>query len=640
MTNRGLVLSCKGGRKHHLMEKKRKLRHSEYYGNQIVSDDLYRRSVNGDNFYNLLKIAQSEDNIRLAYRNIKRNDGSSTAGFDGLTISDIKILDSDEVVHRVQSMFDDYQPQAVRRVFIPKANGDKRPLGIPAIWDRIFQQCILQVLEPICEAKFFKHSYGFRPNRSTHHALARMYYLINRSELHYCVDIDIKGFFDNVNHGKLLKQLWTLGIRDKKLICIISKLLKAKIDGKETPDKGTPQGLSNIVLNELDWWVANQWENFNTSFEFTRPSSKFKCLKRTKLKEGYMIRYADDFKILCRTHNDAQKFFHAVKDFMRTRLGLEINLEKSKIINLRKRKSNFLGFEIWADHQRDSNRKAANRSSNKNKKMIVAHSRMSANAKAMALKKLDAEIKRIQKHPVTKNVWKLNTVIMGIQNYYAAATQITKDLGEINHLISRRMYNRLRFKRSEANFAEMTDTLIARYKGYHPRLYKISGLVIVPVHAQKHRTALNFNQTISNFTVEGRSLIHRSLGALDQTLLRHLRRSFIKGRSIEYNDNRISKCIVQRGKCAVSGLPLGIGELHCHHVRPRSLGGSDSYENLLIVHEAIHRAIHMTDTANLGNTLSRFELNKNQKGKFDSLRILARLKPFFNSRYVAFSPAP
>ncbi|MCW3793747.1 group II intron reverse transcriptase/maturase [Paenibacillus sp. LS1] len=623
------------------MEKKRKLRHSEYYGNQIFSDDLYRRSVNGDNFYNLLRIAQTEDNIRLAYRNIKKNEGSTTAGVDGLTINDIRILDSDEVVRRVQSMFDDYQPQAVRRVFISKANGDKRPLGIPAIWDRIFQQCILQVLEPICEAKFFKHSYGFRANRSTHHALARMHYLINRSELHYCVDIDIKGFFDNVNHGKLLKQLWTLGIRDKKLICIISKLLKAKIDGEGTPNKGTPQGgilsplLSNIVLNELDWWVANQWENFTTSHEFTRPSSKFKCLKRTKLKEGYMIRYADDFKILCRTHNDAQKFFHAVKDFMRTRLGLDISTEKSKIINLRKRKSNFLGFEIWADYQRDSNRKAANRRSNKHKKMLVAHSKMSAKAKTMAIRKLGAEIKKIQKHPDAKTVWNFNTVIMGIQNYYAAATQITKDLSEIDYLISRRMYNRLRFRRADATFTEMTDTLKARYKGYHPRLFKISGLVIVPIYAQKHRTALNMNQNISNFTVEGRSLIHRSLVALDQALLGYLRRSFIKGRSIEYNDNRISKCIAQRGKCAVSGLPLGIGELHCHHIRPRALGGTDSYDNLLIVHEAIHRAIHMTDTASIENILSGFELNKKQKEKFDNLRTLAHLKPFFGKKYVA-----
>jgi RNA-directed DNA polymerase len=97
--------------------------------------------------------------------------------------------------------------------------------------------------------------------------------LINKNKLHYVVDIDIKGFFDNVNHGKLLKQVWTLGIQDKRVISILSKMLKAEIKDIGIPDKGTPQGgilsplLSNIVLNELDWWISSQWETFKTKKE-------------------------------------------------------------------------------------------------------------------------------------------------------------------------------------------------------------------------------------------------------------------------------------------------------------------------------------------------------------------------------------
>ena len=102
-----------------------------------------------------------------------------------------------------------------------------RPLGIPTIGDRLIQQCILQVLEPICEAKFYDKSFGFRPNRATEHAIAQVYKYMQVDNLSYVVDIDIKEFFDNVNHGKLLKQMWTLGIRDKKLISIISAMLKA-----------------------------------------------------------------------------------------------------------------------------------------------------------------------------------------------------------------------------------------------------------------------------------------------------------------------------------------------------------------------------------------------------------------------------
>ena len=114
----------------------------------------------------------------------------------------------------------------------------------------------------MCIRDSHNHSYGFRATRSSHHAVSRVTTLINLSKYHYCVDVDSKGFFDNVNHGKLLKQIWTLGSRDKRLICIISKRLKAEIDGEGVPEKGTPQGgllsplLSLIVLNELDWWAS------------------------------------------------------------------------------------------------------------------------------------------------------------------------------------------------------------------------------------------------------------------------------------------------------------------------------------------------------------------------------------------------
>ena len=194
---------------------------------QHCFDNLYAQSVNGQNFYDLMKWISSDENIRLAYRNIKRNTGSKTAGTDKLTIKDVKCLSVEEVIQKVQNMLQSYEPQEVRRVFIPKANGKVRPLGIPTIWDRILQQCILQVLEPICEAKFHKHSYGFRPNRSTHHAKARFESLINLAGLYHCIDVDIKGFFDNVNHSKLLKQIWSLGIRDKSLTFYHLKTIKS-----------------------------------------------------------------------------------------------------------------------------------------------------------------------------------------------------------------------------------------------------------------------------------------------------------------------------------------------------------------------------------------------------------------------------
>ena len=231
--------------------KKSKLRHAEYYDFQEIQDKLYAESKNGKIFNKLVEVIIQPENIRLAYRNMKKNDGSHTPGTDGKTIADLEKISDEEIVTLVQRKLTWYVPQSVRRVEIRKDNGKIRPLGIPTILDRLIQQCVLQVLEPICEAKFHDHSYGFRPNRSQQNAIAQVHKNMQLSHLHYVVDIDIKGFFDNVNHGKLLKQMWTMGIRDKKLLSIISAMLKAEVAGIGFPEVGTPQGgiISPLLSN-------------------------------------------------------------------------------------------------------------------------------------------------------------------------------------------------------------------------------------------------------------------------------------------------------------------------------------------------------------------------------------------------------
>ena len=255
------------------MAKVQKLRNNEYYDMQTAMDNLYEESKKGCTFTNLMPLIIEEDNILLAYRNIKKNKGGHTSGVDGYTIKDAGKLSKDKLVKMVRSKLQNYHPNAVKRVEIPKPNGKTRPLGIPTIMDRIIQQCILQIMEPICEAKFYKHSYGFRPDRSAEQAIARCYNLMQLTNLHYVVDVDIKAFFDNVNHQKLMRQLWSIGIHDKNLLCVIKKMLKAEIvmpdNSRIQPSKGTPQGgilsplLANVVLNELDWWISSQWHIYN-----------------------------------------------------------------------------------------------------------------------------------------------------------------------------------------------------------------------------------------------------------------------------------------------------------------------------------------------------------------------------------------
>ena len=209
--------------------KQSKIRYTEYYDLQSIFDSLYADSLNGKTFQNLMRLIASEENIKLAYRTIKGNKGSGTPGVDKRTIKDLAALREEQYVRLIQKQFSWYTPRPVKRVEIPKPNGKTRPLGIPTIVDRIVQQCILQVLEPICEAKFHERSNGFRPNRSTEHAIAQCCRLMQVQHLHYAVDIDIRGFFDNVSHGKLIRQMWEMGIRDKKLLCIVKQMLKAQV---------------------------------------------------------------------------------------------------------------------------------------------------------------------------------------------------------------------------------------------------------------------------------------------------------------------------------------------------------------------------------------------------------------------------
>ena len=151
------------------------------------------------------------------------------------------------------------------------------------------------------------------------------------NNLHYVVDIDIKGFFDNINHGKLLRQIWAMGIKDKTLISIISKMLKAEIEGIGIPNKGTPQGgilsplLANINLNELDHWIASQWQNIPTNYQYSKQCNRDRAIRESNLKEVYIVRYADDFKLFCRDYETAKKIFEATKQWLKERLDLEIS---------------------------------------------------------------------------------------------------------------------------------------------------------------------------------------------------------------------------------------------------------------------------------------------------------------------------
>ena len=433
--------------------KKSAIRHAEYYGMVEVQDALYADSANKKIFTDLISIIGSDANIKMAYRNLKSNKGSNTPGVDGKTFKDLAEMSEEALVRCVRDKILNYQPKAVRRVYIPKPNGKMRPLGIPTVIDRIVQQSVLQVMEPICEAKFYRHSYGFRPNRSTKNAVAVCYKLAQVDGFHYVVDVDIKGFFDNVDHGKLLKQIWTLGIRDKRLISLIGKMLKAPIEEngvRTVPDKGTPQGgvlsplLANIVLNELDWWIASQWEEMPAKHPLKsdiymnkngtpNKGNLYKKLRQSRLKECHIVRYADDFKIFCKSYSDAVKLKHAVEQWLMDRLKLETSPDKSRITNLTKGYSDFLGikFKLYKKGKKWSIK------SHMTDKAINSQQAKLKNAMAQACKSHESEQSQHD------DLIRYNQAVIGMHQYYNMATMINADVHRLFPSIDITMKTRL-----------------------------------------------------------------------------------------------------------------------------------------------------------------------------------------------------
>ena len=590
---------------------------------QSVFDELYENSLAKCEFKNLISIITTEENIRLAYRNLKKNTGSRTPGTDGKTITYLAKMSEVELISMVQQKFEWYQPQSVRRKEIPKGNGKTRPLGIPTIMDRLIQQCILQVMEPICEAKFCDTSNGFRPNRGVENALAQAEKHMQTSNLHIVIDIDIKGFFDNVNHGKLLRQIWAMGIHDKKLLCIISAIPKAEVAGIGFPEKGTPQGgiisplLSNIVLNELDWWITSQWVGMPTRHEYSGKihengtkdqSKKYRELRKTKLKECYIVRYADDFKIFCRKHSDAVKLFEATKAWLKDRLGLDISPEKSKIVNLKHDYSDFLGFRIKVHKGKG------------NKYVVVSHIapkaldkiKESAKEKVKAIQHSSGEMEEF------KVVNDYNSFVMGVHNYYRMATAASPDIQRLAFEIKIAIKNRL-----QERVQRRSDQTIPGYAKRYAKSKEIRFIgknILLPIGYIQHHPPIHKKKSVNKYTTAGRAEIHKNLESVDMTILHILMRNPNMSASAEYNDNRISLYVAQQGKCSVTKERLSLEDIHCHHKLPRSLGGGDDYANLIILHERIHRLVHATQEETISAIMQTVQLDKRQLDKLNKLR--------------------
>ncbi len=282
--------------------------------------------------------------IDLSIEKVLRNKGAHTPGVDDKTKKDYATPEARQKLREeVKQALRLYSSSPVRRIFIPKNHKphEKRPLGIPTIVDRVAQDAVRSILEPIYEGKQHPHSYGFRPYRCTHHAIERIRFLIGRHRYCWVVELDIKGFFDNVDH-EILLDILRRNIHDRRLIRVICNMLKAGLvyEGEfEDTELGTPQGgvaspiLGNIYLSELDEFIASKYESLSPR---ERRKAAIPC---------YIVRYADDAVILCRSKEHAETLKAEIAEFLSNTLKLQLSAEKTLVTHADKG-FDFLGFNI------------------------------------------------------------------------------------------------------------------------------------------------------------------------------------------------------------------------------------------------------------------------------------------------------
>jgi len=509
-------------------------------------------------------ISQKEWIIQSLW-NVLQNSGAKTEGVDGKvkatyydtarqspTPQGIKLVG--EICRELNENL--YKPQPVKRIYIPKANGKMRPIGIPTIKDRVVQEAIRMVLEPIYESDFLDCSYGFRPNRNTMDAISNCYRMMNiRPKYYWVIEGDIKGCFDNIDH-KILMKLIKNRIADRKLTDTIYKCLKAGYQEDNgqicKPNVGTPQGgiisplLANIYLYEMDKW----WEqNYHLS------KNKRTTRRKRGLGNFYLIRYADDFIILSNgKKEEVYRFKEELSNFLKT-MKLELSEEKTKVTHARDG-FDFLGFHI--------------RQFKGVKTVLIKPTRTN-------IQKIKDKIGRIldrrnHEHAVTDVIQALNPILRGWANYYrfVNSKETLSAIQLYTHIKFLKWYRgkyQMNLRKGTIKALEWVD------RDKNPHIYNMSNETTV-------------KRYIPRFKISENPYI---IGRLAKEYGNPFIESKWFGQASRDGDLRLECFKRDKGVCQ---LCMGCKtNIEAHHIIPLNENGEDTLENLITLCEPCHKRV-------------------------------------------------
>ena len=595
-----------------------------------IQDNLYQQSKEAYDaggrpvFKGLLEIMSAETTIITAIHNIKSNHGSETPGVDGKQMrKDYLQRPYPAIIREIQSAFRHFEAQKIRRKYIDKpGKAEKRPLGIPTIRDRIVQECMRLVLEPICEAQFFAHSYGFRPMRDTAMALERITTVAHNTGDYWIVEGDISKCFDRIDHGILLKRLYHIGIKDRRVLLIVKAMLKAGVmDECEVNEEGTPQGglisplLANVYLDIMDEWITKQWENKRTHIHYSRPDSMRTALRKTSLAPGWLVRYADDFVIVTDTREHAEQWKSRLQRFLSEEMKLTLSTEKTLITDVRRKHIHFLGYEFKMIR-------------GKSKRGYTTRTKPDRDRLKRKVNEVAESIKHIPRNYSRERmidaINRANSQIRGIIQYYQCCTWVygsMKDYNQRLKLIEMRRLKQYNGKWIAANKTQNLPRIHQQYVQKIPAIkYRDIYIGFTALTFCKWEKTSHKNEAETPYSDAGRQKYFertkkkRMQARLDELCSEKTGHLVCTGKwgklnNFEFVMNRAYALNRDRLKCRVCGGWLVAGTPYTHRVNPRlPLDKVNRVNNLVSLHKECFEAIN-NPTADI----SKFTAKAQQK---------------------------